>query len=240
MANEKLKQAAANKALEFIKDGMNVGIGTGSTTGYFIEALKAKAEKKNWQLRAAYSSEKSKELASSPHITPIPDSLNVDLDIYVDGADEVDTYFNMIKGGGKALLREKIVATASRNNMVVIVDESKLSPLLGKHFLPVEIVRFGYDSTIKRINDEGFQGNLRTKDGSPELTDNGNYLFDITFETPLEDPRETHYVLKEILGVVETGCFFDLASHVIVGFEDGSVKVFEGDLTHHFKSQRSA
>lgn len=225
---EKLKQLAAIKALNFVSNGMRLGIGTGSTVGYFIQALKEKVEKEKWTLYAAYSSEKSKYLSASKRIISIDNSLDSPLDLYVDGADEIDEFFHMIKGGGKALLREKIVATASGKNMIVIVDESKLSKKLGRHPLPVEIIPFGYKSTIQRIEKEGLSGKLRLNDkNEPDLTDNGNYLFDLTFHSPIENPKSLHFLLKQILGVVETGVFFDLAKIVLVGRKDGSVQIYE-------------
>ena len=216
------------KALDFVFNGMRIGIGTGSTTGYFIQALKEKVEKEKWVIHAAYSSEKSKELTSSNRIVSIDNSLDTPLELYVDGADEIDLNFHMIKGGGKALLREKLVATASGKNMIVIIDESKLSPKLGGHFLPVEVVPFGYKSTINRIEKEGLSGKLRVdKENQPEVTDNGNYLYDLNFSSPIKDPKTLHFQLKQILGVIETGLFFDLAKKVLVGCEDGSVKIYE-------------
>lgn len=227
MDQNQLKQLAAIKALDFVTDQMRIGIGTGSTTEFFIEALKERVKEKGWTLQAAFSSEKSKKLCLSPGILPIDDGLEGALDLYVDGADEIDDAFSMIKGGGKALLREKMVATASGKNMVVIVDESKLSKKLGRHSLPVEIIRFGYKSTIARIESLGYQGTLRqNQEQQFDLTDNGNYLFDISFEKPIEDPKSLHRSLKGLLGVVETGLFFDLAKKVIVGCKDGSVKIY--------------
>ena len=227
MNQENQKELAALKALDFVTNGMRLGIGTGSTTAYFIKALKEKAHKEKWQLFAAYSSEKSKILGTCPEIALLDDKLDGPLDLYIDGADEIDPQFCMIKGGGKALLREKIVATASRQGMIVIIDESKLSNQLGRHPLPVEIIPFGYKSTIERITKEGFFGTLRIgNDKEPEKTDNGNYLFDLSFKTPIQEPEKVHTLLKSLLGVVETGLFFNLAKKVIVGRKDGTVEIY--------------
>ena len=228
MNQDYLKQLAALKALDFISDGMRLGIGTGSTTAYFIEALKAKVQQEGWTLFAVYSSAKSKTEAACKEIVSLDESLDTPIDLYIDGADEIDENLSMIKGGGKALLREKIVATASKGGMIVIADETKLSKKLGRHPLPVEIIPFGYQSTIDRIEKEGFFGKLRLgKTGRPEETDNGNYLFDLHFSSPIENPKKLHSTLKTLLGVVETGLFFDVAKKALVACNDGSVHIYE-------------
>ena len=147
------------------------------------------------------------------------------LDITVDGADEIDSEKRMIKGGGGALLREKILASMSRE-MIVVVDESKLSPHLGHKKLPVEIIPFAHMVTFRKIEKLGNPAVFRkAKDGSVYLTDNGNYIVDITFHSPLTDPETVDLALREIPGVVETGFFFNLAGRVIIGFSDGQVVI---------------
>ena len=131
----------------------------------------------------------------------------------------------MIKGGGGALLREKILASMSKE-MIVVVDESKLSPHLGQKKLPVEIIPFAHMVTFRKIEKLGNPAIFRkAKDGSLYLTDNGNYIVDITFPSPLTHPETVDLALKEIPGVVETGFFFHLAGRVIIGFSDGQVVV---------------
>lgn len=228
MNQDHLKQLAAHKALTFIYDKMKLGIGSGSTVAYFIEALKNQLKEKNWQIYASFSSEKSKQLASCQEIIHLDDSLETPLDLYIDGADEIDSNLFMIKGGGKALLREKLVCHSSSNGMIVILDETKLSKKLGNHPLPIEIIPFGYKSTIRRIEDLGLKGSLRrNKEGKMDITDNGNYLFDLTFTSSIDDPIELHHKLKNLLGVVETGLFFHVAKKALVAMNDGSVRVYE-------------
>jgi ribose 5-phosphate isomerase A len=147
------------------------------------------------------------------------------LDLTVDGADEIDAEKQMIKGGGGALLREKIVARMSRE-MVVIIDETKLVSKLGQHPLPVEIIPFGYLSTLHQLERLGYVGHLRCRpDQTPYLTDNGHYIFDIQLDPKKTHPRADHERLIQVPGVVETGFFFDLAKRVIIGFLDGQIVI---------------
>ena len=219
---EDCKKAAAEKALSFIKDKMVVGIGTGSTTFYFIENL-IKRCKAGLSIRAVASSERTLEIARKGEI-PLLDINSVkSLDIYVDGADEIDPAKRMIKGGGGALVREKIAAHMSKER-VFMVDESKLVPKLGRHPLPVEIIPFGSTATIHHLQMLGYQGALRLKNNAPYITDNQNLIYDVQFPSHA-DPEMVHQQISAIPGVVETGFFFNLASHVIIGFLDGKVIV---------------
>lgn len=217
------KAAAGKKAAEFIQDGMRVGLGTGSTAFYFIDALVERC-RSGLRIEAVATSERSHEQALKGGIRMIDPSMITSLDIAVDGADEIDTRKRMIKGGGGALLREKIIATMSKE-MVVIVDEGKCVEALGKFPLPVEIVRFGHSSTISILDKKGYKGDLRKKDGAPFQTDNGNYIYDITFQRTIADPEYHESIIKLIPGVVTTGFFFHLAGRVVIGQADGSVKI---------------
>jgi len=215
------KQAAGAKAAELIENGMVVGLGTGSTAAFFIKAL---TERKDLRIKAVSSSKRSEELAKAGGIRVLDINDVSQIDITVDGADQVDHKMRMIKGGGGALTREKILASSSAE-MVVIVDESKVTKTLGTVKLPLEIVPFGSLMTKKKIEALGFSGKWRpgnASDLSHELflTDNGNYIFDIFFETPPNNPEKTHEDLIQLPGIVETGFFFNLASKVIVGKED--------------------
>ena len=144
------------------------------------------------------------------------------LDIYVDGADEIDPEKRMIKGGGGALLREKISANMSKER-IFIVDESKLVPKLGRRPLPVEIIPFGSAGTIHQMERLGFKGTLRMKNNAPYITDNHNFIYD----THLTDgkPEMAHQLITSVPGVVDTGFFFNLSGKVIIGFLDGKVVV---------------
>ncbi len=222
MSNKEAKKAAGYFAAELIKDGMKVGIGTGSTVFYFIEKLLERC-KGGLKISAAFSSIRSKELALKGPIKWIPDDLFTRLDVTVDGADEIDPAKNMIKGGGGALLREKMLASSS-DEMIVIVDESKARPCLGEVKLPVEICPFAYTSTIHKIEALSLQGEIRKgEDGQPYHTDNGNLIIDLELTPPLFNPEKLHADLITIPGVMETGLFTSLAGRVIVGHSDGQV-----------------
>jgi ribose 5-phosphate isomerase A len=220
---EACKKAAAEKACSLIEDGMIVGLGTGSTTAYFIEALSHRC-KNGLKIQAVASSHSSHALAKEGKIPLIDLNGLKSLDLYIDGADEIDPSKQMIKGAGGALLREKILAYMSRE-MTVIVDETKLVSKLGTRPLPVEITPFGLYATLHHLYQLGYRGQLRLKpDKSPLLTENNNHLFDITL-SPSSHIKEDHDRIRTIPGVVETGFFEALAGRVIVGFKDGSVVV---------------
>jgi ribose 5-phosphate isomerase A len=218
---DEAKKAAGRKAAEWIQEGMIVGLGTGSTAAFFIEAL---IERK-LQIQAVASSRTSAELAKKGGI-PLIDINSVSrIDITVDGADEIDPQKRMIKGGGGAHLREKILASAS-GEMVVIVDSSKQVERLGRAKLPVEVLFYGSPSTRAQIEKLGFSGKWRqNEDETLFVTENGNLLFDIHFEAPLPYPEEVNDQILRIPGVVDTGFFFRLAGRVIVGHPDGKTTV---------------
>ncbi len=221
MSIEAAKRLAGEKAASFIENGMIVGLGTGSTAAYFIEHLIERC-KKGLKITAVASSTPSQELAKKGGI-PLVDINSITLiDVTVDGADEIDPEKRMIKGAGGALLREKIVASMSKE-MIVISDETKLSPHLGSRKLPVEIIPFAHPATISKLKKRGYQGELRLKGRSPYLTENGNYIFDI--ELHQCRPEEDHEAILQVPGVVETGFFLDYAGRVVIGFLDGTVQV---------------
>ena len=218
------KKAAGQAAAEFIQEGMLVGLGTGSTAAFFIEALGKKCQN-GLKISAVATSQQSAHQAQLLGI-PIQDPETIaSLDIMVDGADEIDHQKNMIKGGGGALLRENLLAQASKE-VIIIVDETKLVDYLGNHPLPVEIVPFVYHTTIRRLEEQGYQGRLRlNRQSQPFMTDNGNYIFDIQYSHPIFDIEKEQAKLKSLTGVIETGLFFHLANRVIIGYEDGLTKV---------------
>lgn len=220
------KEAAGQAAALLIKDGMRVGLGTGSTASYFIDSLIQRC-RAGLKITAVATSELSERLALAGGI-PFCDITRItSLDVTVDGADEIDFQKRMIKGGGGALLREKIIASMSKE-VIVIIDEHKLVKHLGKFPLPVEIVPFAPAAIIHKILQKGFQGQLRrSADGQIYHTDNGNLIFDITLKVPLEAPESLNILLKSIPGVVETGIFCNLAGRVIIGYDDGRVEIKE-------------
>ncbi len=221
-----MKKEAGFLAASFVQNGMTLGLGTGSTAKYFIEKVIKRVQVEGLQIRAVASSNKSFEQASQGGIQMVDINTLSSIDLTVDGADEIDDQKRMIKGGGGALLREKIVASMSLE-MVVIVDESKLVPLLGKRKLPIEVIPFAHKVTLQHIQKLGFSGNFRKQQEKEDLfiTDNGNYIIDIQFPSPLENPEKEHALLKSIPGVVETGFFFHLAGRVIIAFKDGQIVV---------------
>ncbi len=218
------KKAAGYAAAKLIEDGMVVGLGTGSTAYFFIEALIERC-RSGLFVKAVSSSQASKTQASSGGIEMVDLNTLDKIDMTVDGADEVDKQKRLIKGGGGALLREKIVANAS-HEMIVIVDESKVVERLGSFPLPVEINPFGFDFTKRLIEKKGFKATARKNGNQLYVTDNGNYILDLKFDHLPGQPEEHDSTLKKIPGVLETGFFFDLAGRVIVGCSSGDVKLW--------------
>lgn len=218
------KQAAGFAAAEMIPSGSCVGLGTGTTVAFFLEAL-AERVRKGLQITAVATSQATYLLAQEYRIPLLEMSEVTFLDITVDGADEIDPAKQMIKGGGGALLREKILASASKE-MIVIVDSAKCVEKLGAFGLPIEVVPFGAEATLAHLEQMGYVGNWRlAKDGTRFMTDNGNLIADLNIAGRAETVREMNQRIRNVVGVIETGFFFDLAGRVIVGFKDGHVKV---------------
>jgi ribose 5-phosphate isomerase A len=216
------KKSAAEKAVLLIKDGMTVGLGSGSTASYAIQEL-AERVKQGLNIRAVASSVKSEKLAKGLSIHVVDPSQVDTIDIAIDGADEVDTEGNLIKGGGGSLLREKIIAYAS-HRFYVIIDGSKLKEQLGAFPLPVEVVRFASALTIKHLKLTGCKPVLRRLNGETFITDNDNLIIDCKFDD-IDDPAWLDVKLKMIPGVIETGLFSNkIITSVFVGYESGEVK----------------
>ena len=217
-----LKQKAAHRAVEFVDSGMVVGLGTGSTTAFAVtrigERLKS-GDLKN--IVGIPTSIRTEKLALELGIPLCGLGDQPRIDVTIDGADEVDPDLNLIKGGGGALLREKVVAQASRQN-IIIIDESKLSPRLGTRWaLPVEVIPFAVTSEEKFLKSLAPAVNLRTDDtGQPFQTDQNNFILDANFGE-MADPKGLALKLNERAGIVEHGLFLDLASDVIVAAENG-------------------
>lgn len=220
---EACKRSAAERAAGLAQEGTVIGLGTGSTAAYFIEAL-SRRHQQGLQVQVVASSSSSSLLAEQRGLPLIDvNSLN-SIDLYVDGADEINPSKQMIKGAGGALLREKILAHMSRE-MVVIVDETKLVSELGTRPLPVEIIPFGLHATLNHLKQLGYSGKLREQtSGTPYVTENNNYLFDIKL-TPSDHIDQDHLRICTVPGVVETGFFQNHSGRVIIGFKDGSVVV---------------
>lgn len=215
------KIAAGKKAAELIEPEMIVGLGTGSTATCFIESLIEKVQK-GLKIQAVASSKASETLAIRGGIHVVDINAVSRIDITVDGADEIDREKRMIKGGGGAHVREKILASSS-HSFIIIVDETKVVKQIGSQKLPLEIIPYGSLMTERKIKNLGYLGKWRlNKEGSLYITENGNLLFDLYFDMPLENPEEIQKQLLDIPGIVDTGFFFHIAKKVIVGNLDGT------------------
>ncbi len=220
---EAQKRRAAERAVDYVEDGMVLGLGTGSTARHVLEVLAERLQ--TGQLQRIVGVPTSRETSRLARELGIPlTSLEEEprLDLTIDGADEVSPDLNLIKGLGGALLWEKIVATAS-DRLIIVVDESKLVERLGESApLPVEVVPFGWSTHLAYLDLLGAHPKLRqTKDGNPFTTDGGHYLLDCRFEDGLLEPERVERELAQRVGVVETGLFLGLAEVVVVGSEDG-------------------
>lgn len=217
------KKIAAEKAVEYIEKGMTVGLGTGTTAYWAIQKIGEKI-KQGLQIKAVASSQQTEDLAKQVNIPIVSFSEIKTIDIAIDGADEVDENKNLIKGGGGALLREKIIAYNSQK-FLVIVDSSKLVEVLGKFPLPVEIVPFAVPLTLRKLESFGCKALIRQRDGNDFISDNKNLIADCHFEK-IPHPEKLNEQLHSIPGVVETGLFSHQKVHsVIAGYANGTVKV---------------
>ncbi len=225
MTADEQKKAAAIAALDYVKTGMKVGLGTGSTANHFITALAEKVKAENLDIECVPTSKASFELAKGLGLKITTLEKQPKLDVTVDGADEFDGEFNLIKGGGGALLIEKIVASSSKY-MVVIADKSKQVKTLGKFPLPVEVVPFGVNATAWKIERAlrimNLKGKLvlRLKDGKPFVTDSGNAIIDVSIGA-IPMPATLSTMLSVIPGVVDHGLFIDMAGFVLMGTDEG-------------------
>lgn len=227
---DKAKFVAAKQATEYVKSGMKVGLGTGSTAAWMVQCLGEMVRDHGLKIQGVPTSSRTAKLARDVGIEVITLDQAKWLDVTIDGTDEYDDDLNLIKGGGGAHLQEKIVATAS-DRMIVIADASKKVDTLGAFPLPVEVIPFGMQTT-KALIEETLNGldvmgrdvTHRHLGGEPLITDEGNYILDLHLKR-IGNPRELSLVLNQIPGVVENGLFIDTCDAVIVGFADGRVTV---------------
>jgi ribose 5-phosphate isomerase A len=217
---DSLKKAVAVKAVEFVRDGMVVGLGTGSTAKYMVLALGDKV-RAGMNVRGVPTSQETAALARQAGIALIDTDDRWEIDVAIDGADQVDPAFNLIKGGGGALLKEKIVA-ASAKQFIVVVDYTKQVPVLGGSFpLPVEVIPFGWGSTAREIESlTKSRVTLRERNGAPFKTEAGNLIVDVHLAR-IDRPRDLEMALNQIPGVVETGLFVGRTNVLIVGTPQG-------------------
>jgi ribose 5-phosphate isomerase A len=221
-ATDRLKEAAANRAVSELEDGLIVGLGSGSTARFAVAAIGRRVQE-GLRLIAIPTSEQTAQQARGLGITLSTLGQHSQVDITIDGADEVAlNTLDLIKGGGGNQLREKIVAVAS-SRLVIIVDESKVVPQLGTHAkVPVEVAQFGWESTARILTKLGANPGLRMRPDAeaPFVTDGGNYILDCAFG-PIPSPADLQRELDSVVGVVEHGLFIGLASHVLVGTATG-------------------
>lgn len=214
MASDQEKEAAARASLKFVRDGNIVGLGTGSTAAYFVKLL-GENVKAGMKIRGIPTSSRTAELAQSLNIPLTTLDEFQQIDVTVDGADEFDPSLHLIKGGGGALLREKIIAFASKQ-VVIVTDSSKQVNVLGKFPLPVEVIRFAEALVAKKITALGATVKLRrTPDGKPYVTDESNHILDCSFGQ-IPDPPTLARTLSDMPGIVEHGLFIHLASVVLL------------------------
>lgn len=217
-----LKQKAAEKAVEAIQDGMKVGLGTGSTAFWAIRKIGERVAQ-GLHIQAVATSQASEDQARELGIPIIPFDQIGRLDVTIDGADEVNEQLVLVKGGGGALLREKIVESNS-DRLIIIVDESKDVKVLGAFPLPVEVVPFASEWTLEALRGTGCKAEWRMKDGGRFLSDNGNYIADCRYGT-IENPQELEIRLNQIPGVVDNGLFINMADQVIIARANGQIDV---------------
>ncbi|HLX92101.1 MAG TPA: ribose-5-phosphate isomerase RpiA [Puia sp.] len=226
LPQDELKQRAGVYAADFVTGGAPIGLGTGSTVSWLIDEL-ARRVSQGLQLEIVPTSAQTAALAAAAGIT-VRSLDEIDrLSLTIDGADEIDPAGALIKGGGGALLQEKIVASAS-GELIIIADGSKLVKQLGKFPLPVEVITFGWHQTRDRILDTGFcvEARLRQKEGRNFVTDHGHFILDC-YCGAIQDPSRVNTVMHLIPGVVETGLFINMATRAIIGYPDGKIEEIE-------------
>lgn len=227
---DKAKFVAAKRAVSFIEDGMKVGLGTGSTAAWMVRCLAERIREEGIRIQGVPTSTRTAQLAAQLGIKVTSLDEARWLDLTIDGADEFDPRLALIKGGGAALLQEKIVATAS-DQMIVIADAAKEVATLGAFALPVEVIPFGWQTT-KELVEELLVGmdvlnrevTLRMNGDAPLMTDESNLILDLHLKR-INNPRQLAMVLNQIPGVVENGLFIDICDIVIIGHGDGQVVV---------------
>lgn len=227
---DKAKFSAAREAARMVESGMRVGLGTGSTAAWLVRCLGERVREEGLQITGVPTSSRTAALARDVGIKVVSLDEAQWLDLTIDGADEVDDQLNLIKGGGGALLQEKIVATAS-DQMVVIADASKHVDTLGAFPLPVEVIPFGWKTTKALLEETligldvmGRDAALRMNSDTPYVTDEGNYIVDLHLKR-IGNARQLSLILNQIPGVVENGLFIDICDVLITGFGDGRCEI---------------
>ena len=216
---ERSKQLVGEAAVDYIKDGMVIGLGSGSTIYWMLKKLGERVQD-GLDVKGIPTSVKTEQLAKEFGIPLSSFSEIEQIDLAIDGADEVDDKLNLLKGGGGSLVREKIV-DAQAKQLIIIVDESKIVSHLGAFALPVEVVPFGWELTARNIAALGCNVQLRKLEGEVFISNNSNYILDCQFPE-IKQPKELHEQLKQQIGVVETGLFPEMTDMVIVATDQGT------------------
>ncbi|WP_213318262.1 ribose-5-phosphate isomerase RpiA [Chlamydiifrater volucris] len=217
-----LKRVLAKKAAQEVASGMFIGLGTGSTASLFINELAVRVREEKLVVEAVASSLSSERLATQLGIRLLSNFDYPQLDLTIDGADEVDPFCRLIKGGGGAMTREKIVMSSS-SRTIILVDETKEVDVLGAFGVPVEILRFGANATIRQLSEIGYSGDFRRKNNEIVFSDNGNPIFDISFPRQFVNPQEDINKMLAVPGVIEVGLVIG-EYEVWVGAMDGSIR----------------
>jgi len=218
------KRAAARAAADMVQNGMKIGLGSGSTFLHVIDRLGERIRDDGLQIEGVPTSLQTAEAARRVGIGLVSLDDIDRLDLAIDGADEVDPHKNLIKGGGGAHVRERIVAMAAKE-MVVVIDDSKLVAVLGKAFrLPVEVLSFGWRQAERLVAATGCKVTRRDQDGAPFVTDNGNFLLDCQYDG-IDDPAWLDDHLNGLTGVIDHGLFVGIAGRIVIGDEQGKVRI---------------
>ena len=225
---EELKEQAGIAACDFVKDGMKLGLGTGSTVRYTVLELGRRMKQEGLEIVGVPTSQSTHELAESLDIPLIPLAEAGMLDLVIDGADEFDPDYNLIKGGGGALTREKIVAQSS-NGMVVVADDSKQVETLGSFDLPIEVLPFEWKRTADRVAEFCSGPVVRRGGDKPFISDNGGYILDCSFGSTITNPSELESTLLDIAGVVEVGLFIGICDAVVMASNTGVLTLVKQD-----------
>ncbi len=227
---EKAKFVAAKRSVQYIEDGMKVGLGTGSTAAWMVKCLGERVREEGLKIKAVPTSTRTADLAREVGIEVVTLDQARWLDLTIDGTDEFDANLNLIKGGGGAHLQEKVVATAS-DQMIVIADAAKSVETLGAFPLPVEVLAFGGLTTKALIEESlvsmdvlGREVTQRMNGDVPFISDEGNHILDLHLKR-IGDARQLSLVLNQIPGVVENGLFIDICDVVVIGYGDGKVEL---------------
>ncbi len=219
-----VKQFVGEKAVDYIKDEMIVGLGTGTTAYWAIKKI-AERVSNGLKIKSVPTSKETEKLALDLKIPLIDISKINKIDLTIDGADEVDNNKNLIKGGGGALLREKIIASIT-DFYIIIIDDSKKVNILGRYPLPVEVTPFAFEITKNQLKSLGCSTKIRVNGGKPYITDNGNYIIDCQFEK-IQKPEITTREINSIPGVVENGLFVNMTDIILIGYDENKIHTIQ-------------